>query len=99
MAKVKNILFVMADQLRRDYLSCYGHTFLKTPTIDALAKRGVRFTQAVTSSPVCGPARMSLYTGRTAFSHGASWNFVPLQIGEFTLGDYLRPHGIRVALA
>jgi arylsulfatase A-like enzyme len=99
MAKVKNILFVMADQLRRDYLSCYGHTFLKTPTIDALAKRGVRFTQAVSSSPVCGPARMSLYTGRTAFSHGASWNFVPLQIGEFTLGDYLRPHGIRVALA
>jgi len=89
----------MADQLRRDYLSCYGHTFLKTPTIDALAKRGVRFTQAVTSSPVCGPARMSLYTGRTAFSHGASWNFVPLQIGEYTLGDYLRPHGIRVALA
>ena len=99
MSQVKNVLFIMADQLRRDHLSCYGHPHLKTPTIDALAKRGVRFTQALTSSPVCGPARMSLYTGRTAFSHGASWNFVPLHIGEFTLGDYIRPHGIRVALA
>lgn len=99
MSQVKNVLFIMADQLRRDHLSCYGHPHLKTPTIDALAKRGVRFTQAHTSSPVCGPARMSLYTGRTAFSHGASWNFVPLHIGEFTLGDYIRPHGIRVALA
>ncbi len=99
MSQVKNVLFIMADQLRLDHLSCYGHPHLKTPTIDALAKRGVRFTQALTSSPVCGPARMSLYTGRTAFSHGASWNFVPLHIGEFTLGDYIRPHGIRVALA
>jgi len=99
MSQVKNVLFIMADQLRLDHLSCYGHPHLKTPTIDALAKRGVRFTQAHTSSPVCGPARMSLYTGRTAFSHGASWNFVPLHIGEFTLGDYIRPHGIRVALA
>ena len=99
MSQVKNVLFIMADQLRRDHLSCYGHPHLKTPTIDALAKRGVRFTQAHTSSPVCGPARMSLYTGRTAFSHGASWNFVPLHIGEFILGDYIRPHGIRVALA
>ena len=99
MSQVKNVLFIMSDQLRRDHLSCYGHPHLKTPTIDAFAKRGVRFTQAHTSSPVCGPARMSLYTGRTAFSHGASWNFVPLHIGEFTLGDYIRPHGIRVALA
>jgi arylsulfatase A-like enzyme len=99
MGKVRNVLFIMADQLRRDYLGCYGHASLKTPHLDALARRGVRFTQAHTSSPVCGPARMSLYTGRTAFSHGASWNFVPLDIGEWTLGDYLRPHGVRVALA
>jgi len=42
---------------------------------------------------------MSFYTGRTVFSHGATWNFVPLPIGEYTLGDYLRPHGVRVAVA
>ena len=38
MAKTKNILFIMADQLRWDYLSCYGHPYLKTPNIDKLAK-------------------------------------------------------------
>jgi arylsulfatase A-like enzyme len=99
MSKVRNILFIMCDQLRWDYLSCYGHPTLHTPHIDHLAQRGVRFERAYVQSPVCGPSRMSFYTGRTVFSHGATWNFVPLPIGEHTLGDYLKPTGMRVALA
>jgi arylsulfatase A-like enzyme len=98
MAKAKNVLFVMCDQLRADYLSCYGHPRLQTPNIDALAARGTRFTRAYVQAPVCGPSRMSFYTGRYAFSHGATWNFVPLPVGERTLGDYLRPHGVRTAI-
>jgi len=39
--RVKNILFVMCDQLRADHLSCFGHPTLKTPNLDALAARGV----------------------------------------------------------
>ena len=39
MGKVRNILFIMADQLRWDYLSCYGHPHLKTPNIDSIAKK------------------------------------------------------------
>ena len=98
MTHVKNILFIMADQLRFDYLSCYGHPHLKTPNIDRLAARGVRFDRAYVQSPVCGPSRASFYTGRTVFSHGATWNRVPLPIGELTLGDYLRPIGVRTAV-
>ena len=94
----KNILFIMCDQLRWDYLSCYGHPRLRTPNIDALAARGVRFTRAYVQSPVCGASRMSFYTGRYVQSHGASWNGVPLRVGEMTLGDYLRPLGVRTAL-
>ena len=41
MAKAKNILFIMFDQLRWDYLSCSGHPDLKTPNIDWLASQGV----------------------------------------------------------
>ena len=89
----RNILFIMCDQLRWDYLSCYGHPHLQTPNIDALAARGVRFTRAYVQSPVCGPSRMSFYTGRYVASHGATWNGVPLKVGEMTLGDYLRPLG------
>lgn len=95
---VKNILFVMADQLRWDYLSCYGHPHLQTPHIDRLASKGVRFNKAYVQSPVCGPSRASAYTGRTVFSHGATWNHVPLPIGEWTLGDYLQPAGMRTAV-
>ncbi|UUX49802.1 alkaline phosphatase family protein [Nisaea acidiphila] len=96
---VRNILFVMCDQLRWDYLSCAGHPHLQTPHIDALAARGVRFDRAYCQSPICGPSRMSFYTGRFMFSHGAGWNNYPLRVDEWTLGDYLRPLGMRVALA
>lgn len=98
MPRVRNVLFIMADQLRADYLSCGGHPSLQTPNIDRLAERGVSFDRAYVQSPVCGPSRMSFYTGRYAFNHGASWNFVPLPVGEATLGDYLRPNGVRTAL-
>ena len=46
MPGVRNILFIMADQLRADYLSCYGHPTLETPNIDALATGGVKFDRA-----------------------------------------------------
>jgi arylsulfatase A-like enzyme len=98
MAAVRNLLFVMCDQLRHDYLSCAGHPTLATPHIDALAGRGVRFTNAFCTSAVCGPSRMSFYTGRYARTHGSTWNGVPLPVDEPTLGDHLRPLGLRVAL-
>ena len=50
MKKIQNILFIMADQLRWDYLSCYGHPHLKTPNIDSLAKKGVQFESAFVQS-------------------------------------------------
>ncbi|MGP9642420.1 MULTISPECIES: sulfatase-like hydrolase/transferase [Halomonas] len=93
-----NILFIMADQLRADYLACNGHPHIRTPNIDALAAKGVNFANAYCQAPVCGPSRMSFYTGRYAASHGASYNNVPLRVDERTLGDYLRPQGYRTAL-
>jgi len=98
MGKVRNILFIMTDQLRWDYLSCYGHPHLKTPNIDNLAKKGILFESAYVQSPVCGPSRASYYTGRTVFSHGSTWNQVPLPIGELTIGDYLKQSGIRTGI-
>lgn len=94
-----NILFIMADQLRWDHLGCAGHPYLKTPHIDALAARGVRFDHAFVNSGVCGPSRMSYYTGRYPISHGATWNRVPLSVGEVTLGEMLKGSGHTLALA
>ena len=93
-----NILFIMCDQLRWDYLSCYGHPHLQTPHIDSLAKKGVRFTHAYCQAPLCGPSRASFYTGRYMSSHGVMANKDPLKVGELTLGDYLREANIRTTL-
>jgi arylsulfatase A-like enzyme len=98
MTKNKNILFIMCDQLRYDYLSCYGCSVLHTPNIDQLAMRAVRFTRAYVQSPICGPSRMSTYTGRYMKSHGSHWNGWPLRVGEPTLGDHLNAIGVRNVL-
>lgn len=99
MSAARNVLFVMCDQLRRDFVSCYGGSPIETPNIDRLAARGVRFDNAFVQSGVCGPARTSYYTGRYVSSHGATWNRVPLSAAELTLGDYLHAAGRTAALA
>ncbi|MEQ9640298.1 MAG: sulfatase-like hydrolase/transferase [Alphaproteobacteria bacterium] len=96
--KQKNILWIMCDQLRFDYLSCTGHPHLHTPNIDRLAQRGVRFSRAYVQSPICGPSRMSYYTGRYVRSHGATWVMVPMRVGEPTLGVHLNEIGVRNVL-
>jgi arylsulfatase A-like enzyme len=98
MTAVRNLLFIMCDQLRRDHLSCYGGR-VPTPNLDALAARGVLFDNAFVQSGVCGPSRMSFYTGRYVGSHGATWNRVPLSVAEPTLGDYLHDAGRTLTLA
>jgi arylsulfatase A-like enzyme len=99
MTAIKNVLFIMVDQLRHDHLGCAGHPHLRTPQLDALAARGVRFDQAYVQSGICGPSRMSTYTGRYVSTHGATHNRVPLSVGEVTLGWHLREAGRTLALA
>ena len=93
-----NVLWIMADQLRWDYLSCYGAKHIETPNLDWLASRGVRFNRAYVQSPICGPSRMSYYTGRYVRSHGSTWNGFPLRVGEPTLGEHLREIGVKCTL-
>lgn len=62
-----NVIIVYADDLGYGDLSCYGATKIKTPNIDKLSKKGIRFTRAYSSSATCTPSRYSLMTGRYAF--------------------------------
>src|SRR5262249_20572878 len=98
MRKGKNILFVMYDQLRADYIGCYGHPSIRPPNMDMLPPPGLRVTRAYCQSPVCGPSRMSFYTGRYVSSHGTTWNNIPMEVSERTLGDYLAELQMRVAV-
>ena len=59
-----NIVLILADDLGAHDVGCFGSTFHKTPNIDALAKRGMLFTQAYAANPTCSPTRASLLTGQ-----------------------------------
>ena len=69
-----NILFLFPDQLRRDFLSCYGADFIDTPNIDWIAEHGVRYDNAYSASPLCVPARTALLTGMNAVRNGVTDN-------------------------
>jgi choline-sulfatase len=62
--KPKNLLFIMSDEHSRRVLGCYKHPMIRTPHLDALARRGVRFSDAYCNSPICVPSRASFHTGR-----------------------------------
>lgn len=98
MSKIRNILFIMTDQQRWDYLGAAGHESLRTPVLDALAAEGVVFTNAYCNSPICGSSRMCFYTGRYMSSNGANSNGFPLALNQKTLGEHLRPLGMRTTL-
>jgi len=62
--KPRNLLFIMSDEHSRRVLGCHGHSMIRTPNLDRLATRGVRFTDAYCNSPICVPSRASFQTGR-----------------------------------
>lgn len=86
MAPAPNILFLMPDQLRPDFLRCYGADFIQTPNIDALAARGTRYETCISPSPICVPARASLLTGMSALANGVIDNVHWLRPDRHLLG-------------
>jgi len=91
-----NVLFIMDDQHRFDYLGCAGAEFLRTPNLDRLAARGVRFTQCITNCPVCAPARIGLATGLQPSRLGSLDNQSYLPRSVPTHYQRFRDHGYRV---
>ena len=73
---------MLPDQLRPDFLSCYGADFIDTPNIDWIANNGTRYDRAYSASPVCVPARTALLTGMNAIRNGVADNLHAVR------GDY-----------
>ncbi|MCB1990511.1 MAG: sulfatase-like hydrolase/transferase, partial [Geminicoccaceae bacterium] len=92
-----NVVVVLADQMRRDALGCAGNANLRTPNLDRLAERGVRFTAACATFPACVPFRFSLLTGEYAHSRNVPALGYRLSPAERTLGDALEAAGLATA--
>ncbi|MCG6901919.1 MAG: sulfatase-like hydrolase/transferase [Rhodobacter sp.] len=92
-----NIVVVLADQMRRDALSCAGDANLRTPHIDALAARGIRFTAANSTFPACVPFRFSMLTGQYAHSRNVPALGYRLSPAERTLGEAIAAQGYATA--
>lgn len=71
-----NVLIISGDEWRADALGCAGNPIVRTPNIDALAERGMLFTNAYAPAPMCVPSRVSLLTGQVARAHGCISNGV-----------------------
>jgi len=91
-----NILWIMTDEHRTDSLGCYGSTWAKTPNLDRLAKEGVAFNNAVTPSPLCVSARLSILTGKYPSELGV-WNNKQSKKEEDHLTYYFKNEGYTTA--
>lgn len=94
-----NMVLFMPDQLRADAVGCFGSPVAKTPHLDALAARGVRFDNAWSQHPVCGPSRVSIMTGWYPHVHGHRTLDNLLDHHEPNMLRSLKDAGYHVAIA
>jgi len=93
-AELPNILWITCEDISPN-LGCYGDRFAVTPSLDALAAKGMRYTNAISNAPVCAPARTTIITGLYPPSTGAEHmrSLVNLPPGFRLLPQYLRDAG------
>ena len=92
-----NIIFYFTDQQRWDTCGCFGQPLDITPNLDALAREGVKFDNAFSPQPVCGPCRALFQTGKYPTETGCFRNNIMLPAGVKTLGQYIEEAGYETA--
>ena len=94
-----NIVLIMADQLAPQFTGTYGHPVVKTPHMDALAARGVRFDAAYCNAPLCAPSRFSFMSGQLVTRIAAYDNASEFPAAIPTFAHYLRLMSYRTCLS
>ena len=91
--KKRNLVLIMCDQLRKDFLGCYGNEYVNTPNIDSLAAHSTVFDHCYVNNPICMPSRMSIFTGLYPHNHNQWTNGNQLEHPIRTLADHLHDNG------
>ena len=92
-----NIIFYFTDQQRWDTCGCFGQPLNITPNLDQLAREGVKFDNAFSPQPVCGPCRALFQTGKWPTETGCFRNNIMLPANVKTLGSYIEEAGYETA--
>ena len=92
-----NIVVILSDNQRWDFMGCAGHPFVKTPHLDRLAKQGVRFENAFVTTSLCSPSRASFLTGQYAHTHGIKNNYTPWTENNTTFFEIIKQAGYDTA--
>ena len=92
-----NIIFYFTDQQRWDTCGCFGQPLNITPNLDQLAREGVKFDNAFSPQPVCGPCRALFQTGKYPTETGCFRNNIMLPAGVKTLANYIEEAGYETA--
>lgn len=93
----RNVIFILIDDMRFDSMSCMGHPFLQTPTLDRLAANGIRFDHGFVTQSLCSPSRASILSGQYPHIHGVLDNSTPLPADTPTFPTELQNNGYETA--
>lgn len=94
-----NIIFIIADDVSKEDISCYGNTMIKTPTIDQLAAGGIQFDNMFVTASSCSPSRTSILTGRYPHNTGAAELHSELPMEQICFPELLKKSGYYTVLA
>ena len=103
-----NIIFILSDDLSYADIGCYGQKHIMTPNIDRLSETGMRFTQAYSAAPICGPSRCGLLTGKhmgharirehgQKIPNGEGMYQPSIEKEDYTIGNVMKKAGYRTA--
>ncbi|AQT68840.1 Arylsulfatase [Anaerohalosphaera lusitana] len=99
-----NIIYILADDLGYGELGCFGQKLIKTPNIDRIAQKGIKFTQHYSGSALCAPSRCTLMTGKHTGHCYVRNNYrlpqegnIPIPAGEVTVAEIMKKAGYKTA--
>jgi len=95
---MRNVVCIIGDDHAADVLGCYGNKVIRTPNLDRMASRGVRFTHAYANAPLCSASRQSLLTGKYPHACGVTLLRTAFPDEQLTVAEHLKQYGFKTGV-
>ncbi len=95
---LSNVVCIIGDDHAAHVLGCYGNGIIRTPNLDRLASRGVRFTHAYANAPLCSASRQSLLTGKYPHACGVTLLRTSFPENQITIAEHLQQYGFKTGV-